>query len=159
MAVRREAFAAVGGFPEVDVTAGEDTALCDRFLQRWPAGLRFVRRMRVRHDGRRTLGELARHQWAFGYVRGVLGLHLSENYRRWGARAVTLPAVVLKRLAYIAGRTIRFDPAATPRAIVLLPVILVGLMAWALGFRRGCGAPFARAELQRTAAGVDRVEA
>jgi glycosyltransferase involved in cell wall biosynthesis len=157
MAVRREAFTAAGGFPEFDVSAGEDTALCNRFLHRWPDGLRFARRMRVRHDGRRSLGKLLTHQWAFGYARGVLGLHLTRTQRRWGARAVTLPVVVLKRLVYVAGRTLRFDPAAAPRLVILLPLVLAGLTGWALGFRRGCGASSARPELRAAAAGVDGV--
>lgn len=155
MAVPREAFTAVGGFSEVDVSAGEDTALCNRFLRRWPDGLRFVRRMRVRHDGRRSLADLLRHQSSFGHARGVLGLHLTETQRRWGARALALPAVVVKRLGYVAGRTLRFHPAALPRMVILLPLVLAGLTAWALGFRRGCRESVAHPELGRAAAGVD----
>jgi glycosyltransferase involved in cell wall biosynthesis len=154
MAVRRDAFDAVGGFPEVDLSAGEDTSLCNRFLDRWPRGLRFVGAMRVRHDGRTSLGALFRHQSSFGYVRGTLGLHLTERQRRWGARAVALPAVVLKRLGYLTGRTLRFDPAGIPRMVLLLPLILAGLGAWALGFRRGCRSSAVPTELGAATARV-----
>ena len=159
MAVRRDAFAAVGGFPEFDLGANEDTSLCNRFLRRWPDGLRFVRAMRVCHDGRTGLGEFFKHQSAFGYARGSLGLHLTERQRRWGARAATLPAVVLKRLSYLAGRTLRFDPAGVPRMVILLPLIVPGLTAWALGFRRGCRASAPPTELEGVPAGVDGVGA
>ena len=159
MAVRRDAFEAVGGFPEVDLSAGEDTSLCNRFLRRWPEGLRFAQGMRVRHDGRTGLGEFFSHQSAFGHVRGSLGLHMTERQRRWGARSVTLPAVVLKRLSYIAGRTLRFDPAGLPRLVILLPLIVPGLTAWALGFRRGCRASAGAPELEGAAARVDGVGA
>jgi len=148
MAVRREAFAAVGGFPEFDLGANEDTALCNRFLRRWPDGLRFVRAMRVSHQGRTDLGEFFKHQWTFGYARGSLGMHLTVRQRRWGARAAMMPAVVLKRLSYLAGRTLRFDPAGVPRMVLLLPLIVPGLTAWALGFRRGCGVSAAAPELE-----------
>jgi len=159
MAVRSEAFAAVGGFPEFDLSAGEDLSLCNRFLHRWPEGLRFVRAMRVRHDGRTGLAEFFKHQSAFGYARGSLGLHLTERQRRWGARAAMLPAVVLKRLCYLAGRTLRFDPAGMPRMVILLPLIMAGLTAWAFGFRRGCRASAAPTELEGAGAPVDGVGA
>ena len=159
MAVRREAFAAVGGFPEFDLGANEDTSLCNRFLRRWPEGLRFVRAMRVSHDGRMGLGEFFKHQSGFGYARGSLGVHLTERQRRWGARTAMLPAVVLKRLSYLAGRTLRFDPAGVPRMVVLLPLIVPGLTAWALGFRRGCRTSAAPTELEGVPARVDGVGA
>jgi GT2 family glycosyltransferase len=155
MAVRRDAFEAVGGFPVPDVGAGEDTSLCNRFLRRWPKGLRFVRAMRVRHDGRTRVGELFLHQATFGFARGVLGVHLTGRQRRWGATTAALPAVVLKRLSYIAGRTLRFDPLGAPRMLLLLPLIVPGLTAWALGFRRGCRATAAPPELEGAATQVD----
>jgi glycosyltransferase involved in cell wall biosynthesis len=138
MAMSGEAFGSVGGFPDVGVNAGEDTALCDRVLERWPRDIRFVQRMRVRHDGRTGLAEFLRHQSAFGYARGILGLHMTATHRRWGARSVALPAVVLKRLSYVAGRAVRWDPARAPRTVLLLPLLVAGLCAWAGGFRRGC---------------------
>jgi GT2 family glycosyltransferase len=159
MAVQREAFTAVGGFPEFDLDANEDTSLCNRFLRRWPDGLRFVRAMQVSHDGRTGLGEFFKHQSAFGYVRGSLGTHLTERQRRWAARAAMLPAVVLKRLSYLAGRTVRFDPARVPQMVLLLPLIVPGLTAWALGFRRGCRATAAPTELEGVPARVDGVGA
>jgi GT2 family glycosyltransferase len=157
MAVKRAAFVAVGGFPDVRVSAGEDTALCERFLGRWPDGLRFVRDMRVRHTGRTAFGEFLRHQASFGHARAVLGLHMTETHRRWGARAVMLPAVIGRRLTYIAGRSVRWDPAGVPRSVLLLPLILAGLCAWSVGFRRGCRDAAPLASHPRAAAGAGRV--
>ena len=157
MALRRSAFAAVDGFPEVSISAGEDTALCDRVLRRWPDGLRFVGGMRVRHDGRTGFATFLRHQASFGYARALLGLHLTETQRRWGARAVMLPAVVGKRLSYLTRRSARWDRAGVPRVILLFPLILAGLCAWAVGFRRGC-LEAAVAPTVPAAAGARRVE-
>jgi len=138
MAMRRASFLAVGGFPDVGLVAGEDTSLCERVAERWPDGIRFVRGMRVRHDGRTRFGEFLRHQRHFGYARGVLGLHLTPTLRRWGAHTVALPAVVLKRLIYVSVQNVRWDPLGAVRMIPLLPLAIVGLTAWATGFRQGC---------------------
>jgi hypothetical protein len=115
--------------------------------------------MRVRHDGRRGLGDFFRHQSTFGYVRGVLRLHMTESHRRWGARTVTMPAVVLKRLGYIAGRNLRFDRARVPRNVVLAPLILAGLTAWAVGFRRGCRSSAIHTDLASAGAPINGAEA
>ena len=138
MAMRRDAFLWVGGFPDVGGNSGEDTSLCNLVLEAWPLGLRFLREMRVKHDGRTSLGEFVRHQSEFGYARGILGLHMSPGHRRWGARLVALPAVVLKRSSYIVRRAVRWDTARTARTVLLLPLLVAGLYAWAVGFRRGC---------------------
>jgi len=138
MAVLRSAFTEVGGFPDPGFAAGEDTGLCDRFLERWPDGLRFVRGMRVMHDGRADFQEMLRHQAAFGYARGRLRLHLSPRQQRLGSLAPLLPAVAVKRLAYLLKRNVQWDAGRFPRVLVLLPFIVAGLLAWAAGFRRGC---------------------
>jgi hypothetical protein len=138
MALPRASFLAVGGFPTVDLPAGEDTSLCELVARRWPDRLHFRRRMRVRHIGRTGLGRFLRHQASFGYARAVLGLHLKPEHRLWGARTLALPAVVLKRAVYVAGRNLRWDPLGAPRTAMLLPLMIVGLCAWAAGFRGGC---------------------
>jgi len=138
MAVLRTAFTEAGGFPDPEFAAGEDTGLCNRFLERWPDGLRFVQGMRVMHDGRKGFREMLRHQSAFGYARGRLRLHLTPRQQRLGSLAPLLPAVAMKRLVYLLQRNARWDPLRTPRLVLLLPLIVSGLLAWALGFRRGC---------------------
>ena len=103
------------------------------------------------------MGDFLRHQASFGYARAVLGLHMTETHRRWGTRAVMLPAVIGKRLSYIAGRSARWDPAGVPRSALLLPLVLVGLCAWAEGFRRGCRDAVPLATHARAAAGAGGV--
>lgn len=139
MAIRRADFVSVGGFPDVPTVAGEDTVLCDRVLERWPEGLTFIQEMRVRHDGRSGFLAFLRHQTGFGRARGSLGLHLSESQVRWGRLPWVMPAVVAKRLGYIARRQAAWESFRALRLIPLAPLVMLGLVAWAEGFRRGCG--------------------
>lgn len=138
MALRRADFSRIGGFPAVDLSAGEDTALCEVVLREWPDGLFFVPGMCVRHDGRSGFGTFLRHQASFGRARGVLGLHLSNAQVRWGRLPWAMPAVVAKRLSYIVKRQVAWEPARSIRLLPLSPLILAGLVAWADGFREGC---------------------
>jgi glycosyltransferase involved in cell wall biosynthesis len=137
MAVDRAAFLAVGGFPDVGALAGEDTAFSARMRERWPDGLVFLQGMRVYHEGRTTVREFVRHQSELGYTGAVPGLAVTPAQRRQGSRALAVPAVVLKRLTYIAVSTLRWHPARAPRLLLLAPLVVVGLWAWAVAFRRG----------------------
>ena len=138
MAIRRADLLSVGGFPDVALSAGEDTALCEAVLREWPEGLYFVPDMRVRHDGRSAISDFLRHQASFGRARGALGLHLSRAQVRWGRSPLVMPAVVTKRLSYIVKRQIAWEPARSVRLLPLAPLIVAGLVAWAGGFREGC---------------------
>jgi len=137
LAIRRADFDRVGGFPVVPLPAGEDTSFCEAVLARWPAGVRFAQAMRVRHLGRTGVRAFLHHQAAFGFCRGVLGLHLRHLHRRLGVLAVMIVPVALKRLAYVLARHARWAPARLPAALALLPLLVPGLLAWAVGFRRG----------------------
>jgi glycosyltransferase involved in cell wall biosynthesis len=137
LAIRRADFEAVGGFPDVTLPAGEDTSFCAAVQARWPDGLRFRRAMRVRHTGRTTFGAFLDHHATFGYCRAALDLHLVPWQRRWGAHRVMTPPVAAKRLSYILGRGWQWDRWQLARTLVLLPLVLPGLLAWASGFRRG----------------------
>ena len=140
LAVGRAAFDELGGFPRTSLPAGEDILFCEAAAARWPRGLRFCNGMRVRHFGRSGLLAFARHQESFGFCRALLGLRLKPHHRRLGRSAAAMGAVVLKRLAYIARTTARWDPAGLLRVVLVLPLLGVGLVAWAIGFRRGCRA-------------------
>jgi mycofactocin glycosyltransferase len=137
LAIRRADFETVGGFPDVVLPAGEDTSFCGAVLARWPGGLQFKRAMRVRHTGRTTLGALLDHQATFGYCRAALDLHLAPWQRRWGAYRLMAPPVAVKRLSYILGRGWQWDRWQLARTLVLTPILVLGLFAWASGFRRG----------------------
>lgn len=137
LAIRRADFEAVGGFPDVILPAGEDTSFCGAVLARWPGGLHFKRAMRVRHTGRTTFGAFLDHHATFGYCRAALDLHLAPWQRRWGAHRLMAPPVAAKRLSYILGRGWQWDRWQLARTLVLLPIVLPGLFAWASGFQRG----------------------
>ncbi len=140
-AIRRSDFDTLGGFAE-HLRAGEDVGFSRAASSRWPQGLRFVPRMRVRHLGRTQLRRYLAHQAWFGYSRGVLGNDLRPMQRRLAAHAIMLPGVVLKRLSYILGRTAAWHPRGLLRALALSPLLMVGLCAYAVGLRRGLrGAP------------------
>ena len=137
LALRRETFLEFGGFPE-GVAIIEDVELSLSAARRDPDALRFIRGMKVRHRGRTSLSDLRRHQETFGYVRGRSGRFLSRKLQRLGAHSVLAPLVVLKRLCYITARTAQWNPLGLIRIVLLMPVVLFGLAAWARGFRLGC---------------------
>ncbi|MEO8089216.1 MAG: glycosyltransferase [Gemmatimonadales bacterium] len=137
LAISRADFERVGGFPDRSLPAGEDTVFCAAVLACWPDGLQFKRAMRVRHTGRTTFGAFLDHHATFGYCRGALDLHLSPWHRTWGAHRLMAPPVAAKRLSYILGRGAQWDWGQLARTLLLLPIVLPGLFAWAAGFRRG----------------------
>ena len=137
LAIRRRDFEALGGF-DGESPLGEDVAWCLAAAARWPAGLRFVRAMQVRHAGRARLTELWRHQEAFGRARGLSGQFLDERWQRLGAHGWAAPLVAGKRLTHLIGRTAGWNPGGLPRFLFLGPVVLFGLAGWAAGFQRGC---------------------
>lgn len=140
LAIRRADFETLGGFPAVRLPAGEDGAFSSIARERHPDGLRFIRGMAVRHRGRTGLRQFLRHQERFGYCRGVLGLSLDPRYQRLAARPLMTAPVAMKRLAFILGRGLAWDSGLLVRTLLLLPLVVPGLIAWAIGFRRGLAA-------------------
>ena len=115
LALRVEDFHALGGFQHSEgIATGEDVAFCERVAARWPGAIRFEPAMAVRHAGRTTIGGLVRHHYRFGYSRGRLRLLLSERLARLAGLPVLFPAVVLRRLAFVFGRVLRYRPARPP---------------------------------------------
>lgn len=131
LAVRRSAFLRVGGFVE---HVGEDVLFSQRVA---PSGAYFETRMRQRHQGRRTVREMVFHHRAFGLARGRFGLMLKPWQGRIGSWRIMLPIVVLKRFSYLLQRTIRYRRSRLPLFVILSPLLVIGLWAWAIGFRRG----------------------
>jgi glycosyltransferase involved in cell wall biosynthesis len=136
-AISRTAFYELGGFA-IPLPAGEDVLLSSAAATRWPGRVRFVRDIRVRHAGRTNLSAFWRHQEAFGFYRGHLGLRLRPIYQRLGGRTMLAVPIACKRLGYIVFRTVQWNPVGLLRIIVLLPILLLGLAAWVKGFLRGC---------------------
>jgi GT2 family glycosyltransferase len=137
LAISKQAFDAIGGFPELKLPAGEDVLFCANVRSQWKESLYFEPAMRVRHFGRAGLRDFWRHQVLFGYCRGVYALELRPAYRLIGRNWIFAPAVALKRLSYLLSHAAG-HPASFVRMIVLLPLLFVGVTAWCIGFRRGC---------------------
>jgi hypothetical protein len=138
LAMRAGDYAELGGFRHVDgVPTGEDVALCERAVKRWPGGIRFSPAMAVRHAGRTRLGGLIRHHFSFGYARGRLGLLLSARQARLAAKLPLAPVLVLRRFAFVLGRVLRYRPVRVLTVLLLTPLLLLGMVVWTVGFRRG----------------------
>lgn len=137
LAVSRSTFDKLGGFHET-LPAGEDIILSNAASNLWPRKVRFVNHMRVRHSGRTKIQPFLRRQEEFGYYRGRLGLLLLPTYQSLGRLGILTVPVILKRLAYIVLHASRWNPATLPRILILLPILLLGLGAWAKGFYHGC---------------------
>ncbi len=144
MAMSRDDFLAIGGFPDTKMPAGEDTLLCFAMADRYPNqpdAIRFDAAMRIRHIGRTTLSGFLKHQAFFGYCRGSVGLKMTHKHRKLGRyRLVAIP-LVAKRLKYMLGQTLRLHKRALPKLLLLSPLVLLGMFWWASGFRRACREP------------------
>ena len=136
-AITRDAFQELGGFV-ADLSAGEDVLFVDAAAKRWPGHLRFVRNMKVRHAGRTTLNGFWLHHERFGFYRGKLGLRLNPVYQRLGCRVIFALLIACGRLGYIVIQVAKRDPVGLLRALLLMPILLVGLVAWGKGFHHGC---------------------
>ena len=137
LAISREDFAAVGGFPVLDSAAGEDVLFCENAGRRWPGSLRFEPAMRVRHYGRSTLRALAAHHDNFGFIRARYGLQLTDTHRRLGRSPLLVSLLGVRRAAYLVQRALQWQPGALFAYVLAFPVLVIGMTAWCRGFHRG----------------------
>jgi len=137
IALKKSAFDKLGGFPP-HLPVGEDVSFITAATARWPNGAQFVRSMLVRHKGRNGFHSFWQHHEAFGYYRASLGLRLRPMFQRFGRHSIYAVMIALYRLPYFIVNTLRWNPLGLARLIILLPLLLLGLAAWAVGFRRGC---------------------
>jgi len=136
--IERTLFEEMGGFP-TEWRIGEDGIFKTRLAQKFGATVYFCSDLRVSHAGRGTIRGFVAHQKALGYYRGLLGNRLSRPYyRSLGRWWIMVVPVVLKRFSYLIGRFWKWDHRALAGLLVLWPLVLVGLFAWATGFRSGC---------------------
>jgi GT2 family glycosyltransferase len=135
LAIRRTDFERLGLFPEEGL--GEDIVLCQRMHEDRPEALVFVPRMVVRHVGRTGFLEMLRHHHTLGFWRGKLHLRIGRLQKRLGASRLMVPPFALWRFVYICRKTVSWDFRGLPRLVLLSPVLMAGLVAWAIGFRRG----------------------
>lgn len=135
VALRAADFREMGGF--IPDRLGEDIVLSRQMAERWPDGLRFVPGMRVRHLGRTDLRGMLRHNHRLGEWRGRLGLRVGQLQLRLGRSMLSVIPFALWRWLYIVRTTVRWHLPGLPRVLLLTPLILPGLAAWAIGFRKG----------------------
>jgi GT2 family glycosyltransferase len=126
--VRRSVFDEAGGFIE-DSFAGEDTIFTFRIGQR--GRLAFAPRARVRHLNRTKLRDYLAHQARLGAGFAVISARVDFPHRQLGRPALA-PLCVPARLAALA-RRLRPHPREALQALFLLPLLVLGLIAWALG--------------------------
>ena len=136
LAITRQAYDAAGGFGEGN--SGDDVKLSTEVNAHFSQGIDFKPEMVVRHLGRRTLIDYLRHQHAFGHTRGLLGLRLKPRQQLLGRLWIMLPGVILKRSSYLLKQTARYQPYRLTVYFALSPLLLLGLTAYAIGFRQGC---------------------
>ena len=134
LALSRARFETLGGFP--DLGLGEDVQLT-RAAAALEGGLRFAPDMRVRHRGRTGFTDFLAHHRRFGFYRGSTALFARPLERRFSHRALWAPFGAMRRLAYIAARSARHRPLALLHLLLLLPLVVPGLGAWALGVVEG----------------------
>jgi glycosyltransferase involved in cell wall biosynthesis len=135
-AVRKEIFWGLNGFS--DTPPIEDSLFTASVYSCWPESCRFVPEMRVAHKGRTTLKGFWHHQKKFGYARGIYGFRVKTHQQKLASRWIFLPLVILKRMIYVFNRTHRWNSDFLIRNYFLLPIIAIGQLSWAIGFRHGC---------------------
>jgi cellulose synthase/poly-beta-1,6-N-acetylglucosamine synthase-like glycosyltransferase len=129
--VRRSAFAAEGGFLE-GVWPGEDTILTFGIARR--GRLAYAPHARVRHVNRTTAAEFLRHQRRLGSAFVAVCSEVPFPYgvfadaRLWPLAVALRSWAIAKRLAW--------EPAQAVRGLLVAPVLLLGLLAWASGLGR-----------------------
>jgi cellulose synthase/poly-beta-1,6-N-acetylglucosamine synthase-like glycosyltransferase len=126
--IRRRALEGMGGFPE-DVFPGEDTIVTVPIAAAGRLG--FAPQARVRHINRTSLGEFLSHQLRFGRSFPEICARSKFPHRSLGRPALGPVAGVFRLLA-LGWRVIR-QPRLALTALVLLPLIVLGLAYWTVG--------------------------
>jgi hypothetical protein len=93
--------------------------------------------MRVRHFARARFRDFCAHQDFFGFNRALYALELQSRHLYWGRFWWVARAVAAKRLYYLLGCAARY-PTSLISMLLSLPILLIGVSAWCVGFRRGC---------------------
>lgn len=131
----RELFDRAGGFP--DLRASEDVLFCKRAAEMTPVW--FVPDARVTHCFRTSLAGLLRNQLLLGeYIIVYRKLLYDRWYYRHVFPVLLLPGVLLWKGGRIAARVARTGPRFTAPFLKSSPLFVLGLLAWGLGWLKGC---------------------
>jgi glycosyltransferase involved in cell wall biosynthesis len=134
LAIRKADFLAANAFPD---GGAEDSRLSIAVAELWPGRLMFNPEMRVKHLGRPTLGALIEHHRSFGLERARHRVRLKHWQLRLGRYRIMMLSIAAKRFAYLVSQTLRWNPRRLAFVLCSAPVLMVGLVAWARGFRAG----------------------
>jgi GT2 family glycosyltransferase len=126
--VRRTVFDERGGFLE-DVFPGEDTIFTFPLARQRRLG--FAPAANVRHVNRTSLRDYLRHQRRLGAAFAEVCARVDFPHRVMGRPALA-PLGVPFRLAALGRRLLR-HPREGLQAVLLLPLLVLGLVAWATG--------------------------
>jgi GT2 family glycosyltransferase len=126
--VRRAAFDEAGGFAE-DVFPGEDTIFTLPIARRGRLG--FAPTARVSHLNRTHLREYLQHQRRLGASFAAVCTRVDFPHH-WMGRPALAPLGVPLRLAALVRRLLR-HPREALQAALLLPLLVLGLIAWSRG--------------------------
>jgi len=137
LAISRRVFLETGGFP-AQVQTGEDTMLTAQLADRFSGNVLFEPAMCVRHRGRTAFREFLRHQRDFGFGRGRFGLNLTARQQALCRHRGIVAAAAMRRYVYFMKRTAQWKPRSLAYLILLSPLLLAGLAAWAQGLYQGC---------------------
>ncbi len=135
MAIRRERFAAVGGFPE-EWRMGQDSLAHARLTE---AGNRilFDPALVVRHFNQRGARRMIRHLFHIGRHSARLRREHPDLAGAWAVRKPVLSAGIwAARTMQMARRVMVARKSPKGRFLIHLPGILLGLAAWNSGFVR-----------------------
>jgi GT2 family glycosyltransferase len=126
--VRRAAFDEQGGFIE-DSFAGEDTIFTFQLGKR--GRLAFAPQARVRHLNRTSIREYLRHQQRLGAGFAVICSRVDFPHRIMGRPALAPLGVPFRLVAL--GRQLLGHRREGLQAVLLLPLVVLGLIAWGAG--------------------------
>jgi GT2 family glycosyltransferase len=136
LAVRREAYEAVGGFSET-MQSAEDVVFTSRLAALYPGRARFSPRLIGHHQGRARWVEYLDHQRSFGCARSERQVRGNRTLWWFGRHSVFGFVVILRRYLYIGMRVVQWNVLDLPRFLVQTPILLAGLLAWTQGFYAG----------------------
>ena len=131
----RELFMQAGGFPQI--RASEDTLFgfaINRITPLW-----FLPEAKVFHIFREDRSAFLRNQKLLGrYIIIYRRMHFQSLLYRSIIPVVLFPGFLLVKFTRMAFRICASRPGETARFIKVLPVFLLGLAYWSIGFIQGC---------------------
>lgn len=134
LAMGRQDFIDLGGFRE---GRAEDVRLSLQVANQIPTGLSYCPEMIIGHQGRSTWSAYIDHQLQFGFDRGRYAILVTPIQRYLGRLRLMVLPVALKRFSYIVRSTIKWKRERLLTVMIRSPLLIAGLIAWSVGFRRG----------------------